>query len=157
MGAYAALLLSKPLCLKNAVLVSPQWSIFPDQPPFDLRYEKEAKTLRPVLGDLAASVAAKLRGVVLFDPIGNPVDGTHARLISAHAPRLAGVAMALGGNPATEHLLQTPQYKALRNLALSGKFDPALYSRLHVAARVQSPLYQAALQSCLLRRSQRIS
>lgn len=156
MGAYAALLLSRPLRLRHAVLISPQYSVFPDLPPLDRRYKREAEALDPALGDLARFVAPKLRGVVLFDPVGNPVDRAHARLILAQVPRMSGVAMPLAGHPATQVMLETTVYGKLRDLAFAAKSDPALYHALHVEARAQSPLYRHRLLERLARRSARV-
>jgi hypothetical protein len=154
MGAYAALLLSRSLRLRHAVLVSPQWSPFPDQPPFDPQYRRETMSLDPALGDLAQVMADRLRGVVLYDPLANPADRGHARLILNHAPRLHGVAMPLAGHPATQVLLETTAYGQLRELAFAGKSDPAAYHALHVQARQTSPLYRRRLQERLARRAQ---
>lgn len=156
MGAYAALLLSRPLRLRNAVLVSPQWSPFADRAPFDPGYRHETAVLDRGLGDLAAVVSDRLRGVVLYDPVGQPIDRAHARLILTHAPRLSGVAMPLAGHPATQVMLETRAYGALRDLAFAGKADPALYHALHVAARRQSPLYQRRLRDRLAGRAARL-
>lgn len=152
MGAYAALLLSRPLRLRHAVLVSPQYSPFPGQPPGDTRYRREVTGLDARLGDLAQVVAAKLRGVVLFDPLGNPVDRAHARLILAQVPRMSGVAMPLAGHPATQVMLQTTVYGKLRALAFGAETDPALYHALHVEARRASPLYHARLAERMAQR-----
>ena len=160
MGAYAALLLSRSLRLRHAVLVSPQWSVFPGQAPFDTRWRREAAGLDVGLdvglGDLAKVMAPRLRGVVLFDPVGVPVDGGHARLILNHAPRLAGVAMALAGHPATQVMLETRAYGGLRDLAFAGVSDPALYRALHVTARAGSSLYQQRLRARLALRAARV-
>ncbi len=152
MGAYAALLLSRSLRLRHAVLVSPQYTPFPDLPPGDTRYRREVQGLDMALGDLAEVVAPKLRGVVLFDPLGNPVDRAHARLILAQVPRMVGIAMPLAGHPATQVLLETTEYGKLRALAFAAERDPALYHALHVQARRTSPLYKARLSERLARR-----
>ena len=155
MGAYAALLMSRPLRLRHAVLVSPQYSPFPGLAPGDTRYRREAQVLDMGLGDLAQVVAPKLRGVILFDPLTNPIDRAHARLILAQVPRMAGVAMPLAGHPATQVLLETTDYGKLRALAFGAETDPALYHALHVRARSASPLYQARLAERLAERRAR--
>ncbi|MBC7736201.1 MAG: alpha/beta hydrolase [Candidatus Saccharibacteria bacterium] len=145
MGAYAALLLSRSLRLRHAVLVSPQYSPFPGLTPGDTRYRREAQGLDRVLGDLAEVVAPKLRGVILFDPLSHPIDRAHARLILGQVPRMVGIAMPLAGHPATQVMLETAEYGKLRALAFAAETDPALYHALHVGARKASPLYQARL------------
>ena len=156
MGAYAALLLSKSLRLRHAVLVSPQYSPFPHLPPGDPSYRREAKLLDPGLGDLAQVVAPKLRGVVLFDPVCCPIDRNHARLILDQAPRMSGVAMPLAGHPATQVMLETTAYGKLRALAFAAETDPARYHALHVAARDLSPLYKKRLRERLATRTARV-
>ncbi len=144
MGGFAALLLSRPLRLRNAVLISPQWSPFPKVAPFDTRYRAEAKGLVMEHGDLAQHVSGKLRGVVLYDPTV-VVDKWHARLIEEQAPKLFPVAMPLAGHPATQVMLETPVYGKLRDLAFMGKSEVSLYHALHVEARRLSPLYRTRL------------
>ena len=145
MGAYAALLLSRPLRLRHAVLVSPQYSPFPDLAPYDTRYRREAQALDMDMGDFAEVVAPKLRGVILFDPLTHPIDRAHARLILAQVPRMVGVAMPLAGHPATQILLETAEYAKLRALAFGAEADPVLYHALHVRARGGSALYKTRL------------
>ena len=153
MGGYAALRLSRALNLDRAVLISPQWSIFPEEAPFDRRYRREATGLERGLGDLAGRIGPGLRGVMLFDPVTQAIDGMQAGLIAAEAPGLARVAMAFGGHPASSHLTDGGQYGALRRLAYSGVTDPAAYRELHVRARVASRVYGERRKLWLARRS----
>ena len=155
MGAYAALLLSKSLRLRHAVLVSPQYTPFAHLPPGDQSYRREALKLDPALGDLAGVVSAKLRGVVLFDPVCCPIDRDHARLILQTVPRMSGVSMPLGGHPATALIAETAVFAKLRALAFGGQSDPALYHALHVEARKLSPLYRKRLRERLAERAAR--
>lgn len=157
MGGYGALLLSRALHLRRAVLVSPQWSVFPEKPPHDRRFWQDAAMLDAGLGDLTGQLAPRLRGVVLFDPAESRIDADHAEIIAANAPRIAKLALPFGGHPATQHLVQTGQYRFLRDLALGGKTDPRHYHQLHVAARRTSPGYRAKLQDYLNRRAARHS
>lgn len=156
MGAYAALLLSRVLRLRHAVLISPQYCVFPNMAPGDRRYVKEAERLDQALGHLAEVVAPKLRWVVLFDPMRQPIDRDHARLILNVAPRMSGVALPLGGHPASQILQETAAYGGLRALAFAGQSDPALYHALHVQARARSPLYKARLAERLADRQARL-
>ena len=155
MGGYAALLLSKALRLRQAVLVSPQYCVFPALPPGDLRYARYAKTLDPAVADLADVVAPRLRGVVVFDPLGNPMDRAHARMILTMAPNMSGVAMAFGGHPATLAMAGLPAARQFRNMTLAGNLNPAQYRALHVLARAGSAVYQQRLQEALARRATR--
>ncbi|MEO8245015.1 MAG: alpha/beta hydrolase [bacterium] len=154
MGGFAALLFSRPLRLRNAVLVSPQWSPFPKAAPFDTRYRAETRDLQAEHGDLARHVSTRLRGVVLYDP-QVVVDKWHARLIEEQAPKLYAVAMPLAGHPATQVMLETPVYGKLRDLAFMGKSEVALYHALHVEARRLSPLYGQRLRERLAARAAR--
>ncbi len=156
MGGYGALLLSKALRLRQAVLVSPQYCMFPGLPPGDPRYARYAKTLDPAVGDLAGVVARRLRGVVVYDPLGNPLDRAHARLILQQAPNMSGVAMAFGGHPATIAMGGMPAARQFRDLALAGNANPAQYRVLHVAARAGSPVYQQKLREALAKRAARL-
>ncbi len=154
MGAYAALLLSRDLHLNVAVLISPQWSIFPAQDPGDRRYRREAAGLDAGLGDLRGRIEGGLRGVILYDPVTQPIDAAHARLIAAEGRGLAKVPCAFGGHPASSHLRDGGFYKALQRLAYSGVADPAAYRALHVQARRTSTLYQSRRADFLERRAQ---
>ena len=155
MGGYGALLFSAALRLRHAVLVSPQYSPFPQVPPCDPRYRRYAKGLDPAVGDLGPVMDRSLRGVVLFDPVGNPMDRAQARLILAQLPNMGGVAMPFGGHPATSAMAGTPAARKVRDLAMAGKSDPALYRALHVAARVASPVYQGQMRAALAKRAER--
>jgi len=155
MGAYGALLLSASLHLRHAVLISPQWSIYPDEAPFETRYRREAKAVGRRFGELAGMMTRDLRGVILFDPLGEPRDAAHAHLIAEAAPGLRCVAMGFTGHPATSVLLETVHYKSLRALAFAGSCDAAAYAALHRKARLVSPLYKQRLAAYLARRTSR--
>jgi len=155
MGGYGALLLSRALRLRHAVLVSPQFCGFADQPPGDHRYRRFAGLMDSKLGDLTAVTVRKLHGVVLFDPVGHPMDRAQARLILAQAPNMRAVAMTLGGHPATLAMMGTEAAQILQDHAYAGRAGPALYRALHVAARVVSPLYQQRLGEALVKRASR--
>lgn len=156
MGAYAALLLSRPLHLGSAVLVSPQWSIFPDMPPFDRRYAAEARTVDRQKADLSGQIRRAMRGVVLYDP-SLAADRGHATLITAAAPGLVGLAMPFFGHPATEVIAGTDAYADLWRMAHRGEVNAAAYRAVRVRARASSELYRARLQAGLAARSRRRS
>lgn len=157
MGGFGALLLSRALRLRHAVLVSPQFSVFPGQPPGERRYQRYTKLLDPALDDMAGVVVRKLHGVVLFDPVGVPADRAQARMILDLLPNMSGVAMAFGGHPATLAMQGTQAMAMVRDLALAGRANPALYRAAHVAGRAASAVYQQRLREALALRALRVS
>ena len=155
MGGFGALLISRALRLRHAVLVSPQFCPFADQPPGDHRYRRFAGLMDSALADLAAVMVHGLQGVVLFDPVGHPMDRAQARLILAQAPNMRGVAMTFGGHQATLAMMGTSAALGLHDHAYAGRADPALYRALHVAARAVSPVYQQRLADAFGKRAAR--
>jgi hypothetical protein len=155
MGAYGALLLSKALRLQKLVLVSPQFSVFPDRPPFDPRYGLEAAGLVRELDDLARDIQPGLQGVVLFDPAPWRNDRAHALEIEAVSPGLQLVAMPFTGHPAMAAIREAQAYGKVMTLAISGDLTAQGFRRIHRATRILSPHYQGRLRKYLLQRSAR--
>lgn len=155
MGAYGALLLSKALRLQRLVLVSPQFSVFPDRPPFDPRYRREAADLLPELDDLARDIRPGLQGVILFDPAPWRNDRAHAIEIEAISPGLRPVAMPFTGHPAMAAIREAQAYGKVMDAAIHGDLTGAAFRAIHRAARVLSPHYQSRLRKYLLQRSAR--
>lgn len=152
MGGYGALLLSKALRLHKVVLVSPQVSIFPQRPPHDDRYGAEAAVLDPAQDQLALDMIAGLQGVILFDPIRQRKDTSHARAIAAIAPGLQAVAMPLSGHPAMGAIREARLYGRVLQAAMTGDLNAAEFRGIHRTARALSPRYQSLLAAYLERR-----
>ncbi|WBU65424.1 hypothetical protein [Paracoccus aerodenitrificans] len=104
MGGYGAVLLSKALHLRHALLFSPQYSIFPSRAPWDARRNRISRQFEEVWDDLDTEIAPDLQGAILFDPRLRS-DVLHARSLGAVASGLRGVAVPFGGHPAHKRLV----------------------------------------------------
>jgi hypothetical protein len=144
-GGYGALLMAQALHLRRALLVSPQFSIFPERVPFESRYALFAARLDPGLDDLGAEGAAGLRGCIVFDPRLEPADARHAALIRARFPGLRSVAMPFGGHPALRLVGEAHLFARVQALLMGDAVTPAALHRLHRAARARAPSYALQL------------
>ncbi|MBN8631913.1 MAG: alpha/beta hydrolase [Rhodobacterales bacterium] len=151
MGAFAALRFSAALRLNQALLVSPQVSLFPGLVPWEDRYP-EAVAFDPVAGDLARHARKTLAGVVAFDPF-HRLDTLHARDIMALFPGIRPAALPFGGHPGTAALAQAGGFRALQRLSLSSRLRAPEVIRLHRDLRVTSPRYWRERAGALLGRN----
>jgi len=145
LGGYGALLLGRALHLRRALLISPQYSIFPERAPFELRYRHIAARLDPLLDDLDAQADGGLTGCIAFDPRLAPADAAHAALIQARFPGLRAVAMPFAGHPALRLVGEAHLFAKVQALLLRDEITPRALRALHRAARVQAPSYARAL------------
>ncbi|EPX87424.1 hypothetical protein ruthe_00494 [Rubellimicrobium thermophilum DSM 16684] len=99
MGAYAALRFARALGARQAVVVSPQFSL---AAPWERRYP-EAALWDETLGALAPRAVPGLRGLLIYDPFV-PEDRLHAEAIRCLFPALQGVRLGHGGHPAIRTL-----------------------------------------------------
>ena len=144
-GGYGALLLARALHLRRALLVSPQFSIFPERAPFELRYRQIAARLDPRFDDLDTQADPALAGCIVFDPRLAPADAAHAALIRTRFPALRSVAMPFGGHPALRLVGEAHLFAKVQSLLQQGEITPAALRRLHRAARVRAPSYALGL------------
>jgi hypothetical protein len=144
-GGYGALLLARALHLRRALLVSPQFSIFPERAPFELRYRQIAARLDPRFDDLDTQADPALAGCIVFDPRLAPADAAHAALIRTRFPALRSVAMPFGGHPALRLVGEAHLFAKVQSLLQRGEITPAALRRLHRAARVRAPSYALGL------------
>lgn len=140
MGAYGALRFAKALHAATVVAVSPQWSIHPDQAPFEQRYRAEATGLDPALADLGPRAVPGLRGLILIDPFA-AADLQHARLIQAAFPKLGLARLNFGGHPAFGVVREAGQSWAVYQTAAAVRPMPAGIIAAHRAARRGSAAY----------------
>jgi len=155
MGGYGALLLSRALHLHKAVLISPQFSIFPARASYESRYRVFAAALDPALDTLAQDISPALQGVILFDPGPATNDRLHAREIAALAPGLKPLALPFSGHPASQIISSGGLIGKVMQMAISGKISAARARAIQHAARKTSGVYQTALQDYLDRRALR--
>ena len=145
LGGYGALLLARALHLRRALLISPQYSIFPERAPFEQRYRHIAEKLDPRLDDIEAQGDAALKGCIVFDPRLAPVDAAHAALIRRRFAGLRAVAMPFAGHPALRLVGEAHMFARVQALLLRDAITPGALRALHRAARVQAPSYALAL------------
>ena len=81
MGGYAALLLSGPLKATNVVAFAPQFSVDPDQVPFENRFDGFVKNLEFVFDDMLDSASKTAPLNIVFDPYTHH-DNEHFKLMS---------------------------------------------------------------------------
>lgn len=109
MGGFGAALLSKSLHLRKALLISPQYSIFPSRAPWDRRRNWISRNFKEEWDDLDQQMNCDLTGAILFDP-RILSDIRHMRLLRGLAPQLAPVAVPFGGHPAISDLMDGDEF-----------------------------------------------
>jgi hypothetical protein len=153
LGGYGALLLSRALHLRRALLVSPQFSIFPQRAPFETRFRDLAAGLDPALDDLPAQGDAGLQGALVFDPRLSPADAQHAALIRGVFPGLRGVAMPFGGHPAFGLVAEARLFGRVQALLTGPEISARALHDLHRQARLHAPGYANKLLEYAARKS----
>ncbi len=112
MGGYAVFRFAGALRLRQAIAVSPQYSIAPEHVAFDRRYRDCADGFDAALGDLT-SRDTDLQGMILADPF-RPLDIRNAELIRAVFPGVQIARLAAGGHPATGVLGEAGRFPKLQ-------------------------------------------
>lgn len=115
MGGFGAVLLSKALHLRKALLISPQYSIFPSRAPWDRRRNKLSKDFQPAWDDLDQGLKPDLTGLLIYDPRRRP-DVYHAHALGRALPDLKIAAVPFGGHPAHVKLVGRSGFKLLIKL-----------------------------------------
>lgn len=154
MGGYGALLMSDLIGLQRVMLISPQYSIFPEHAPWETRYLNEAAALDPMADDLSARVRSDLKGLILFDP-RQKADHLHARAISALAQGIDCAAMPFGGHPATRNILGSGGYWRLLKRFVANDLSRIDACAEHKRCRTSSSEYVRRLQKYLRTREDR--
>lgn len=148
MGGYGVLALSRAFRFKQVLIVSPQVTVFPDQPPFDTRFADHAKNLDPTFETLAKSPRKGLGGVIVYDP-NVAQDRAHADLITTLFPRLKRVPMSFAGHPALRLVSQANSFHRIQDELISNHISAFRLRQLHKLVRQTSPEYRRALNTYL--------
>jgi hypothetical protein len=139
MGGYAALLFSHQLNLSRVLLVSPQFSPFPDIAPFDQRYSNYFRPCDPWSDTHFLPRNVLLEGHVAFDPSHRSKDADHAHLICLNFPRILPVELEGGGHPCTKKISASGNYRRLqRRFTLNTLTDQVLRHLHRKPSRVQT-------------------
>lgn len=154
MGGYGALALSRAFRFNQVLLVSPQITVFPNQPPYDQRFSAFAKDLDPAFDTLTQNPRKGLGGVILFDP-NQAQDHAHARLICETFPRMRTVAMPFSGHPALQLVTKANSFNRIQDELIAPRISPYRLTQIHRAAREASPEYIAARDTYLKARASR--
>ena len=140
MGGYGALRFASVLGARSVVVVSPQWSLHPDQAPFEQRYPTESARFDPALGDLSSRAVPELRGLILIDPFV-AADLQHARQITALFPKLRILRLNFGGHPGFQIVRDAGKTWTLHQAAAALQPNPAQIIAAHRAGRRGSAGY----------------
>lgn len=146
MGGFGALLLSRALRLRQAVLVSPHRNHLDRVGPKGLDLNEEAMSFVQGGRSELAGVAQDLKGLVLFDPKGwNGCDQAYARAVGALAPQMKLLALAGGGHPATGAIAEVKRFAALQRAIFQDEVSCQEVRDLHRKCRKSAPKYQQML------------
>jgi len=157
MGGFGAVLLSRALRMRQAVLVSPQRLGFPLTHPFLSDPEVERLAYHQGGDPALDGVSPDLRGMVLFDPFaGRGRDKTYARHLEQIAPGLTFVPLVGGGHPATNVLHQAKNFGQFQTEVLRVQPDPKAVRRIHRKSRRNSERYLVILATYLEQRRHRV-
>ena len=140
MGGFGAFRLARALRLGHVVAVSPQVSIAPAVVPFETRYQREARSFDPALGDMTALYDPGLSGDILIDSF-NLNDLTHARMLQVLFPRVRLVRLPGGGHPCTRTLRTARRAGLVQALALDPAAGTGPLHRAHRQIRGETPAY----------------
>lgn len=151
MGGYGALLFSRQLRLRKALLFGPHYSILAGRAPYETRYRKEAAGLNPALDGMERDLAPGVEGVILFDP-RLAMDREHARRIAAIGPGLRAVALPFAGHPGGRAILGSGLFGELRKIAAFGDVTAAEMRGLHRKARETDEQYLKGVAKWMRRR-----
>ncbi len=155
MGGYGALLFSRELRLKRALLFAPQMSIFPESAPYEARYLKDAKLLDPALDGVAGMRNDEMKGLVLFDPRLFPADRSHAREIQSRFAQMQPCALPFGGHPPIKNFTPQHGYGNLMGTLINDKLSALGMAEFHRKTRKHSTWYRDMLAKHLKRRAER--
>lgn len=157
MGGFGALLLSRALRLRQAVLVSPQRLGFPKAFPFLSDPEVEHLAFCQGGDPGLDGVSPDLRGMVLFDPhFGRGRDRTYAGHLEQIAPGLTQLPLTGAGHPATGALHEAKHFGRFQKAILEVPPNAAAVRDIHRRSRRKSERYQAMLTAYLKRRAARV-
>ena len=154
MGGYGALALSRPCRFNQVMLVSPQITVFPEKPPYDIRFQDHATGLDQAFDTLGKNPRKGLGGVVLYDP-HILEDRAHAQLIFEMFPRLKSVPLPFAGHPALGVISQEKKFWRIQSELISNNISSGRLLQLHKSLRQSSPLYQKGLSAYLKTRKAR--
>ncbi|AUJ64779.1 hypothetical protein B9057_10905 [Aestuarium zhoushanense] len=140
MGAYGALRFARAIGATRVLSVSPQWSIHPDDVPFDKRYRAEAGNYDQRLGALEPRAVPTLKGIIAVDPM-NRLDLWHAERLQMIFPALRIARLTFGGHPATQVITRGGRYGATVRALLSDPPDPTVLTKMHRELRRDVPFY----------------
>ncbi|TKW66220.1 MAG: hypothetical protein DI616_12140 [Paracoccus denitrificans] len=115
MGGFGAVLLSKALHLKKALLISPQYSIFRSRAPWDRRRNRISAKFSEAWDDLDQGVKPDLSGMMIYDPRRRP-DVHHIRALGRVLPDMKIAAVPFGGHPAHVNLVGRSGFRLLIDL-----------------------------------------
>lgn len=157
MGGFGALLLSRALRMRQAVLVSPQRLGFPQAYPFQSDPSVEGAAFWQGGDPALDGVSPDLRGMVLVDPFGGRGrDRAYARHLGQIAPGLRFVPLCGAGHPATNVLHEARLFGRFQQAVLQVEPDPAAIRDIHRRARRHSDRYLTMLATYLEKRARRV-
>ena len=144
MGGYGALAMSRTFRFNQVLVVSPQITVFPEEPPFDTRFKTYAKDLDQTYDTLAQNPRKGLGGVLLYDP-NQPEDCGHREMISSLFPRLKPVPMSFAGHPALKLISQAGGFPRIQDELIANHISAHRLRQLHRTIGRETPQYHEAL------------
>ena len=156
MGGFGAVLLSRALRLTQAVLVSPQRLGFPKTAPFLSTDAAELAAYDTADAAALGGISPDLRGIVLYDPFaGKGRDRAYARHLGRIAPGLRLLALAGGGHPATQAIVEAKKFIAFQRATFQPQITVSDIRAVHRLARGGSERYAKMLTGYLANRMDR--
>lgn len=158
MGGYGALRFANALRLRRALLLSPQYSIFPDKAPYETGYLKEAAQIDPALDQLEPmDGGVQLEGIIAYDPRLAPVDRRHADQIRTIHTGLKPAALPFGGHPALKHFDGTDVAFQIMRAFIENDLSVGAIRGVHGLIGRDSKRYKQHLKAYLAKRRRRSS
>jgi hypothetical protein len=154
MGGYGALALSRPFRFNQVLIVSPQATPFPDEPPFDRRFSDHVAGLDRAHDTMLKNPRKGLGGVLLFDPAIQE-DHDHARLITNAFPRIKTCAFCFAGHPALGPFVAAEKFGEVQAELIENRISASRLLRRFKSLRRSSEIYQTGLNAYLKQRQAR--
>ena len=151
MGAYAALKFSNALNAKRAVCLSPIFSPDPAKPPFEKRWNSDARRINFIDDDMGKDIRHAAEIFILVDTT-HP-DARHARLIRDGAPRTITVAVPFASHPVGHFMREAEILTSTMIDIVTGNFDNAKWCQMRRTHRYKSAIYRDRLAAILKRKA----
>ena len=144
MGGYGAFRFARSLRLQSVMAVSPQFSIHPQEVPFDSRYRADAGGFDLGVGSLKQRGTDAVGGFICVDPFRR-YDLRHARVLQRLFPNVRQINLAFGGHPASTVLARAKVGGSIIAAMSADTLQPAFVRSAHRAARRSSVDYLTRL------------